>query len=290
MDKVVLKALAKINLGLDVVGKKANGYHEVRMIMQNINIYDKVCMKKLAEDEIKLETSLSFLPVDDNNLAYRAAKLMKDEFGITQGVSIKIDKRIPVSAGLAGGSSDAAAVMIGMKKLFDIDVTKEKLKELGVRLGADVPFCIQRGTALAEGIGEVLTELPPIKRCNLLVAKPKLFVPTKVIYQNLKLDENTIHPDIDGLMEVMSNNDLYGMASKMGNVLESVSISMHPIIQEIKDKMLELGAVNSLMSGSGPTVFGIFDDEDKLEEAYKKLKETNLAPYVVTTHTYDVKK
>ncbi|SES03553.1 4-(cytidine 5'-diphospho)-2-C-methyl-D-erythritol kinase [Lachnobacterium bovis] len=290
MDKIVLKALAKINLGLDVVGKRDNGYHDVRMIMQNINIYDKICMEKIPEDVIQLQTSLSFLPVNENNLAYKAAQLMKDEFNISEGVSIKIEKRIPVSAGLAGGSADAAAVLIGMKKLFNCDVSNERLKELSVKLGADVPFCVQRGTALAEGIGEELTELAPLMRCNLLVAKPKIIVPTKVIYQNLKLDKNTLHPDIDGIMEAMSNNDLHGIASKLGNVLETVTIPMHPVIQEIKDKMVEYGALNSLMSGSGPTVFGIFEDEKTLERAYGLLKETKLAPYVAKTSTYSSKR
>lgn len=287
MDEISLKALAKINLGLDVVRRREDGYHEVRMVMQTINLYDRLDIVKTKEPGISIKTNISFLPVNENNLIYKAGKLLMDEFGITEGVSVKLNKRIPIAAGMAGGSTDAAAMMYGINKLFDLGLSRKALMERGVKIGADVPYCIMRGTALAEGIGEELTQLSPMVRCPILIAKPSISVSTKFVYQNLKLDENTVHPDIDKLVEDIRKKDLGKIASDMGNVLETVTIPNYPVIAEIKDRMLQSGAVNSMMSGSGPTVFGIFDDEETARKAYADMKSAGLAKQVYLTTVFN---
>ena len=198
MNQVELKALAKINLGLDVLGRRENGYHDVRMIMQSIYLYDTVKLTKQKEPGIRVETNLGFLPTGENNIAYKAAKLLIDEFGIDEGIRIRLDKHIPVAAGLAGGSSNAAAVLFGMNRMFGLHLSMEELKERGVKLGADVPYCIMRGTVLAEGIGEELSVLPPMPKCAVLIAKPPVSVSTKAVYEALDSKEITEHPDIDG--------------------------------------------------------------------------------------------
>lgn len=287
MDEISLKALAKINLGLDVVRRREDGYHEVRMVMQTINLYDRLDIIKKKEPGISIKTNISFLPVNENNLIYKAGKLLMDEFGITEGVSVKLNKRIPIAAGMAGGSTDAAAMMYGINKLFDLGLSRKALMERGVKIGADVPYCIMRGTALAEGIGEELTQLSPMVRCPILIAKPSISVSTKFVYQNLKLDENTVHPDIDKLVEDIKKKDLGKIASDMGNVLETVTIPNYPVIAEIKERMLQSGAVNSMMSGSGPTVFGIFDDEETARKAYADMKSAGLAKQVYLTTVFN---
>ena len=287
MDEISLKALAKINLGLDVVRRREDGYHEVRMVMQTINLYDRLDIVKKKEPGISIKTNISFLPVNENNLIYKAGKLLMDEFGITEGVSVKLNKRIPIAAGMAGGSTDAAAMMYGINKLFDLGLSRKALMERGVQIGADVPYCIMRGTALAEGIGEELTQLSPMVRCPILIAKPSISVSTKFVYQNLKLDENTVHPDIDKLVEDIKKKDLGKIASDMGNVLETVTIPNYPVIAEIKERMLQSGAVNSMMSGSGPTVFGIFDDEETARKAYADMKSAGLAKQVYLTTVFN---
>ena len=271
-NDISLKALAKINLGLDVVRRREDGYHEVRMIMQTIQLYDRLDIKRTQEPGIQIQTNLSFLPVNENNLIYKAAKLLMDEFSITDGVSVKLDKRIPVAAGMAGGSTDAAAMLIGVNRLFSLGLTKRQLMERGVQIGADVPYCIMRGTALAEGIGEALSPLPPMVKCPVLIAKPSISVSTKFVYQNLKLDDTTIHPDIDRLIDDIKAKNLHDIAAHMGNVLETVTIPNYPVIDEIKKHMLSNGAVGAMMSGSGPTVFGLFDDEDTAKKAYKAMR------------------
>ena len=277
MDEISLKALAKINLGLDVLGKREDGYHEVRMVMQTIHLYDRVEIKKTRSPHIHVETNLYYLPVNEDNLVYRAAKLMKDEFQIKEGVRIVLQKFIPVAAGLAGGSSDAAAVLVGMNRIFNLGLKQNKLMELGLKIGADVPFCIMRGTALAEGIGEKLTALPPMPKCPVLIAKPAISVSTKAVYEGLKLYDGMEHPDIDGVMEGIQQKDLKGVASHMGNILETVTIPMYPVIEDIKKLMLENGALNAMMSGSGPTVFGLFPNEKEIRRAYEALKQSGLA-------------
>lgn len=287
---ISLKALAKINLGLDVVRRREDGYHEVRMIMQTIHLYDRLDIKRTKESGIQIQTNLSFLPVNENNLIYKAAKLLMDEFSITDGVSVKLDKRIPVAAGMAGGSTDAAAMLFGMNRLFSLGLTKRQLMERGVQIGADVPYCIMRGTALAEGIGEELSQLPPMVKCPVLIAKPSISVSTKFVYQNLKLDDTTIHPDIDRLIDDIRAKNLYDIAAHMGNVLETVTIPNYPVIDEIKKHMLSHGAVGAMMSGSGPTVFGLFDDEATAKKAYKAMRSSHLARQVYLTSVYNNRK
>ena len=261
MKEISVKALAKINLGLDVVRRREDGYHEVKMVMQTIHLFDRLEMKKTAGG-ITMTTNLSFLPTNENNLVYKAAKLLMDEFQIRDGIDVKLHKYIPVAAGMAGGSTDAAAVLYGMNRMFELGLSKEELMQRGVKIGADVPYCIMRGTALAEGIGEQLTALPPMVKCPILIAKPQISVSTKFVYENLKLDENTVHPDIDRLVEDIRRKDLAAITSDMGNVLETVTIPNYPVIAEIKEHMMEHGAAGAMMSGSGPTVFGLFDDKE----------------------------
>ena len=289
-NDISLKALAKINLGLDVVRRREDGYHEVRMIMQTIQLYDRLDIKRTQEPGIQIQTNLSFLPVNENNLIYKAAKLLMDEFSITDGVSVKLDKRIPVAAGMAGGSTDAAAMLIGVNRLFSLGLTKRQLMERGVQIGADVPYCIMRGTALAEGIGEALSPLPPMVKCPVLIAKPSISVSTKFVYQNLKLDDTTIHPDIDRLIDDIKAKNLHDIAAHMGNVLETVTIPNYPVIDEIKKHMLSNGAVGAMMSGSGPTVFGLFDDEDTAKKAYKAMRSSHLARQMYLTSVYNNRK
>lgn len=287
MDNISLKALAKINLGLDVVRRRDDGYHEVRMIMQTINLFDRLEIKKIKEPVIKIHTNLFFLPVNENNLVYKAAKLLIDEFGIQEGVSVGLTKKIPVAAGMAGGSTDAAAMLFGMNRLFGLGLSKKQLMERGVKIGADVPYCIMRGTALAEGIGDKLSPLPAMVKCPVLIAKPQISVSTKFVYQNLKLDDKTVHPDIDRLIEDIRNKDLKAVSDHMGNVLESVTIPNYPVISQIKEQMMDSGAVGSMMSGSGPTVFGLFDDSRTAQLAFGKIKRSGLAKQVYLTSIYN---
>ena len=278
-----LQAFAKINLGLDVLGKREDGYHEVRMIMQTIRMYDQLDMRKSVEPGIHLTTNKKYIPVDENNLVWRAAKLMMDTCGIIEGVSIHLHKVIPVAAGMAGGSSDAAATLVGMNRLFHCGLSKEKLMELGVQIGADVPYCVLRGTALAEGIGEKLTVLPSMPDCWILIGKPGISVSTKYVYTTLDLNTDTVHPDIDGMKKALEDGNLYGITERMGNVLQDVTIPAYPEVERIKEQMKTLGAVNAMMSGSGPTVFGIFDNEEKAQEACQKLRESGSCQQVFLT-------
>lgn len=287
MDEIKLKALAKINLGLDVVRRREDGYHEVRMVMQTIHLFDRLHIKKSREPGIKICSNLSFLPVNENNLVYKAGQLLMEEFKITDGVSVELYKRIPVAAGMAGGSTDAAAMFYGMNQLFDLGLKSNALMERGVKIGADVPYCLMRGTALAEGIGEELSSLPPMVRCPVLIAKPAVSVSTKFVYQNLKLDETTIHPDISALVEDIRKKDFDGICKDMGNVLESVTIPNYPVIAQIKERMLLSGAKASMMSGSGPTVFGLFEDEKTAKKAQKDMRESALARQVYLTTIYN---
>lgn len=278
-----LQAFAKINLGLDVLGKREDGYHEVRMIMQTIRMYDQLDMRKSVEPGIHLTTNKKYIPVDENNLVWRAAKLMMDTCGIIEGVSIHLHKVIPVAAGMAGGSSDAAATLVGMNRLFHCGLSKEKLMELGVQIGADVPYCVLRGTALAEGIGEKLTVLPPMPDCWILIGKPGISVSTKYVYTTLDLNTDTVHPDIDGMKKALEDGNLYGITERMGNVLQDVTIPAYLEVERIKEQMKTLGAVNAMMSGSGPTVFGIFDNEEKAQKACQKLRESGSCQQVFLT-------
>ena len=285
MDSYLIKAYAKINLGLDVVRRLENGYHEVRMIMQTVGIHDELMLKR-TEKGITVTTDSGELPTDENNLIYKAAKLMLETYHIPAGLHIHLKKNIPVAAGMAGGSTDAAATFKGINRLFDLDCTLEELMKLGVKIGADVPYCVMGGTALAEGIGEKLTSLNPAPDCYLLVAKPDIQVSTKYVYEHLDAEGIKKHPDIDGMVEAIWEESLQGILDRMGNVLESVTVEKYPIIQKIKDRMRELGALNSLMSGSGPTVFGIFISERQAREAYVQMEKEGLAKQLFVTTFY----
>lgn len=280
------KAYAKVNLGLDVLRRREDGYHDVKMIMQTVNLYDRLTIEDKSQSGIEIATNLSFIPVNEDNLIYKAAKLLIDEFGITKGVKITLDKHIPVAAGMAGGSTDAAATLVGINKLFHLDLSKKELMARGVKIGADVPYCIMRGTALSEGIGEVLTPIEGMPQCHILIAKPQISVSTKFVYENLHANELKSHPDIDGMVECIKSGDLKGIALRMDNVLETVTVKEYPIIDEIKSYMKENGALNSLMSGSGPTVFGIYDNEEIAQKAYIGLKEKNIAKQVFLTDLF----
>ena len=282
MNEYRIKAYAKINLGLDVVRKLENGYHEVKMVMQTVGIYDVLEFER-AESGIVITTDSGELPTGEDNLIYKAAKLMIETYRITEGVKIHLEKHIPIAAGMAGGSTDAAATLKGMNRLFDLGCTLRDLKELGVKIGADVPYCVMGGTALAEGIGEKLTPLAPAPDCYVLVAKPDINVSTKYVYEHLDAQEIVKHPDIDGMVEAIAEESLQGILDRMENVLETVTVSAYPVIQTIKDRMKELGAINSLMSGSGPTVFGIFVEKDMARRAYDKLEEEQLAKQIFLT-------
>ncbi len=290
MDKIKLKALGKINLGLDVLGRRPNGYHDVRMVMQTVYLYDQILLEKTDKEGISLKTNLFYLPVNENNLAYRAAKMLIDEFAIKEGVHISLEKHIPVAAGMAGGSSNAAAVLYGMNRLFHLGLTDQELMERGVKLGADVPYCIMRGTVLAEGIGEELTPLPAMPKCHVLLAKPPVSVSTQKVYEKLDAQEVTKHPDIDGILLGLQTGDLKKITSSMGNVLENVTITEYPQIERIKDVMKEEGALNAMMSGSGPTVFGIYDDKILARRAAARIREEQLAKQVHVTTMHNVRR
>lgn len=283
MDQLELRAMGKINLGLDVLGKRENGYHDVRMVMQTVYLYDEITLTKTKQPGIQLESNLHFLPSDANNLAYRAAELLMDEFGIASGVHIMLRKRIPVAAGMAGGSADCAAVLFGMNRLFRLRLSEEDLKVRGVTLGADVPYCIMRGTVLAEGIGEKLTLLPQCPRCYVLLAKPPVSVSTKVVYEDLDSLSEYTHPDIDGIIEGLHAQDIRKVAACMGNALEDVTIPRLPVIEQIKSVMLQGGALGAMMSGSGPTVFGLYEKRDEARASAEKIREMKLARQVYVT-------
>lgn len=290
MNQIELKALAKINLGLDVLGRRENGYHDVRMVMQSIYLYDEVKIEKTEAPGIALASNLTFLPTGEGNIAYKAAQLLTEEFEIGEGVKITLNKHIPVAAGLAGGSSNAAAVLFGMNRMFRLGLTREELMARGVRLGADVPYCIMRGTVLAEGIGEELSVLPAMPKCTVLIAKPPVSVSTKVVYEALDAKEIVEHPDIDGIIEGLKKHSLKQVAACMGNVLEDVTIPMHPVIDRIKQEMIDAGALNAMMSGSGPTVFGLFESRAAAREAQRRIREKSLTRQVYVTSVHSVRR
>lgn len=286
MDSTWINAPAKINLGLDVVRRREDGYHEVKMIMQSIRLFDRLTLKKTRTPGISLTTNLHFLPVNEDNLVYKSARLLMEEFGITEGLSIFLDKRIPVAAGMAGGSTDAASCMLAMNRLFHLGLSLEELKTRGVTLGADIPYCLQKGTALSEGIGEILSPLPAAPDCYVLIAKPGFHVSTKFVYSNLVLDENTVHPDIDKMLDCIRNRDLHGLCQNMANILETVTIPAHPDIALIKQTMMENGALGALMSGSGPTVFGIYEDQKEAMRAKEICRSLPCRCFVYVTDFY----
>lgn len=276
------KAYAKVNIGLDVLRRREDGYHEVRMIMQSIGVYDTLRFKKMPQG-IDLRIDRSDLAADESNLVYKAAKLMIDTYAIDGGVSIELTKKIPMAAGLAGGSSDAAATLKGMNELYQLGASDEDLRRLGVTLGADIPYCIMGGTALAEGIGEVLCGLSDIPQCKVLIAKPDIDVSTAFVYRNLHVETREYHPNISAQLHGIEVGDMDEIVANMGNILELVTIPAYPVIEEIKQIMKDAGAMNAMMSGSGPTVFGLFRDETSLKMAMDMIGTRGIAKDVAAT-------
>jgi len=281
--EIEVKAYGKINLGLDVLNRRSDGYHEVKMLMQSIELHDVVYIRTTENRAIELSCDSQWVPSGRGNIAYKAAELMLERYNIKNGVKIIIKKNIPVAAGLAGGSSNAAAVIKGFNKIFELKLSSKEMMELGREIGADVPFCIMGGTMLAEGIGELLTVLKPLKDVNLLLVKPRIGVSTAWVFNSLKLEGIIEHPEIDALVKATEQGSIDYLAKNMINVLETVTISKHPVIGKIKNELLRNGALGSMMSGSGPTVFGIYIDRQTAVKAFHQIKRNNWE--CILTHT-----
>lgn len=279
---MLFKAYGKINISLDIVGKREDGYHLLKMIMQTIDLYDLIDINRI-ENGIELSCDKSYVPNDEKNIAYKAAKLFIDTYNIKDGVSIAINKNIPVAAGLAGGSTDAAAVLKAMRDIFNIDVSDERLMELGIKLGADVPYCILGGTALCEGIGEKITPLKPFKDKILILVKPNFGVSTKEVYKSFDIEKAFKHPETEKLIEAMESGDLQFISDNMKNLLENVTSRKHTILKNIKDSMNRYGALGSMMSGSGPTIFAFFEDMLKAQLCFEYMKEKYDEVYITRT-------
>lgn len=279
---MIVKAYAKINISLDVVGKREDGYHLLEMIMQNIEVYDILRFNK-NDDGINIECNKNYIPTDERNLVYKAAKLFIDTYAVKGGVDISINKNIPVAAGLAGGSTDAAATLIAMQRVYDVNISQEELCKLGLQIGADVPYCIIGGTALCEGIGESVTILSPFKGHILVLVKPNFGVSTKEVYKTLDIDKIYKHPDTKSLIKAIEQNDIKYISENMKNVLENVTLKKHTILKDIKEKMVKMGAMGSMMSGSGPSIFGFFDDMLKAQRCYEHFKEKYKEVFITRT-------
>lgn len=276
------KAHAKINISLDVVGKREDGYHLLRMIMQSIELYDEIEIFKIKEG-IEITCNKSFIPTDERNLAYKAAKLFLDKYNIKCGVSINILKNIPVAAGLAGGSADCAAVLRILNSMFKINASEKELMKLGETLGADVPYCIKGGTALCEGIGEKITPIKSFKNHIVLLIKPPFGVSTKDVYKAFDLSKVKVHPDTKKLVDKINEGDLYYVANNMKNLLENVTVRKHKVLYKLKENLMKSGAVGAMMSGSGPTVFAFFDDMQIARKCYDELKEKYVDVFLTRT-------
>ena len=287
IDKTTQRAYAKINIGLDVLRRRADGYHEVKMIMQTVDIYDELVLERRKEPGIELRMDNSDLPSGGDNLICRAADLLFREKKITEGVNISLTKRIPIAAGMAGGSADAAAALRGLNELFDMGYSLKELQALGVGLGADIPYCLAGGTMLSEGIGEILTPLPAPPAAYLVIAKPDINVSTAFVYGNLHADRLAWHPDIDGMIVALQKGDLDGITDRLGNVLETVTVKAHPVIEQIRELLRKQGAENALMSGSGPTVFGIFKEKETAARAAEAVERGRLAKQIFVTTFYN---
>lgn len=282
MKKVEYKARAKINLSLDVLRKREDGYHDLKMVMQTLKLHDLVSIEK-TDSQIEIECNSAYIPEGEGNIAYKAARVIMDEYGLKTGIKINIKKMIPVAAGLAGGSSDAAAVLKGINSLYELGASMDDLARLGKKIGADVPYCIFGGTMLAEGIGDVLTRISPFDGVDILLVKPKIGVSTAFVYNNLKLEKVVNRPDTELIIEVVANKNLKAVAANMKNVLETVTEARYNIISEIKGRLLENGAIGSMMSGSGPTVFGIFEDKLEAQKAYESMKNSRWDCFLTQT-------
>ena len=289
MTSIQLKSRAKINLSIDVLGKREDGYHLVEMIMQTIDLADIIKISIIEEDKIKIKSNSINIPLDMDNIVYKAANLIKTKFNIKTGVEIYIEKNIPVAAGMAGGSSNAAAVLVGLNKLFDLNLNEEELQVLGLTLGADVPFCISGGASLAENIGEEFTDIEGLHSDTfILVCKPNIFVSTKDVYEEIDSKQIEKRPDNNLLIELLKNNDVNLLAKNMYNVLEEVTKNKYPIIGEIEDTMLEQGALGSMMSGSGPTVFGLYKNKNDANRCKDILQKKHKEVYVVKSYNRGV--
>lgn len=282
MNRIEMKAPGKINLSLDVLHRRPDGYHEVKMIMQTVGLHDLVVLERIPAG-IEIECGCPWVPNDEGNIAYKAAQLLINSYSIDSGIRIKIKKMIPVAAGMAGGSTDAAAVMKGMNKLFNLGLGMDELMKLGKNIGADVPFCMKGGTMLAEGIGEVLTELPSFSGVDIVLVKPKIGVSTAWVYKNLDIARIKERPDTQLLMEALEHKDKKLVSHNMKNVLEMVTTQKYDIIEEIKNRLVNLRALGSMMSGSGPTVFGVFEDRQSAEYAYNAIKSDRWETFLTTT-------
>jgi 4-diphosphocytidyl-2-C-methyl-D-erythritol kinase len=280
--KMKIKAYAKINIALDIVGKRDDGYHLLRMIMQTIDLYDIIEINKINSG-IELNCNKHYVPIDERNLAYKAAKLFKETYYIDDGVHIELNKNIPVSAGLAGGSTNAAGVLKLMNKIFDINANDDELRALGLKLGADVPYCISGGTALCEGVGEQITQLKPFNDKILILIKPPFGVSTKEVYKNFDLSRVIFHPRIEELIDHMENDDIYFVANNMKNLLENVTLKKHRVISSIKEQAKLNGSIGTMMSGSGPTVFAFFDDMLDAQKCYDDMKKKYKDVFITRT-------
>lgn len=279
--KIYEKAPAKINLSLDVLHKRDDGFHEVEMVMTMVDLADRLEMEELPRDTIMITSQAGYIPLDEKNLAFQAAKLIKERYDVKKGVYIHLDKKIPVAAGLAGGSSDAAAALRGLNRLWGLNIGEEELRKLGEELGSDVPFCVSGGTAIATGRGEKLEFLPSPPQCWVVLAKPPINVSTGEIYGKLQADQIQYHPDTKSIIEAIKAKDFSGLCQSMGNVLEDVTLSLYPQVEQFKRAMVRMGADGVLMSGSGPTVFGLVQRESKVARIYNGLRGFCKQVYVV---------
>lgn len=269
MRQYTQKAYAKINLSLNVLGKRTDGYHEVSMLMHQITLADTVRLSRCDGEEIVLTSDSDKIPLNEKNLAYRAAKLLQEEFSLTDGVRIHLQKEIPVAGGLAGGSTDAAAVLCLMNQAYALGLSEAELMRLGLRLGADVPYCIFSKPALAEGIGEKLTEVPGLAPCKILIVNPRTEISTKTVYEAMDSCENTVPAQNERLIEALRAKNNEAAFAYMKNAMEAVSVGLCPQIAEIIKRLKASGAQHAMMSGSGATCFGIFPKERDLSELYR---------------------
>ncbi|MBO0995495.1 4-(cytidine 5'-diphospho)-2-C-methyl-D-erythritol kinase [Bacillus sp. SD088] len=268
---MLIKAPAKINLSLDILGKRSDGYHEIEMVMTTIDLADRLELVLLEEDRIEVASQSRYVPDDQRNLAYQAANLLKKRFQIQQGVKISIDKAIPVAAGLAGGSSDAAATLKGLNQIWGLHLSTDELAKIGSEIGSDVSFCVHGGTALAQGRGEKISPLPPPPNCWVILAKPEIGVSTAEIYKNVNM-KNVVHPNTKGMIAALNEQSYEGICNQLGNALEDVTLKMYPEVALIKEQMEKFGADAVLMSGSGPTVFGLVQHDSRLHRVYNGLR------------------
>lgn len=277
---MLVKAPAKINLSIDVLERRKDGFHEVEMVMTTIDLADHLELSLIKEKTIKINSHNKFVPDDERNLAYQAAQLLQDKFSVNKGVEISIEKNIPIAAGLAGGSSDAAAVLRGLNKLWDLQLSLDELSTIGAEIGSDVPFCVYGGTALATGRGEIITELPSPPTCWIILVKPNISVSTADIYKNLNLTQLE-RPNTEKVISAIHDNDYETICNNMGNVLESVTLNMHPEVARVKEKLKSFGADAVLMSGSGPTVFGFVRHDSRMHRIYNGLRGFSNEVYAV---------